>query len=203
MKTLLVILIFTLTNTLISQELKCDTVLLVDGSRIIGQIQSETKKEYIYFRCCEECLVPRKLKKKDIDKLILTASSQNRLKTATLVFTKIGTNKTKELKSGSNVIVLTRESKKIKGIFRTVGRDSILVGGFTFALNDLKAISKTKTKAALIGNSVGITLLVSAIFSEKNYGEHLILAGLSIPFFALNAIKKKYDLEKTWKVEIK
>lgn len=69
MKTYLIILATLFSHAISAQiqendPIQCDSVIFLNGTSKLVQVQEVTRKKIIYTLCCADCAVPREFKKK-------------------------------------------------------------------------------------------------------------------------------------------
>lgn len=122
---------------------------------------------------------------------------------------KKNSNRVIQLKKGKKVKVFYSDSVKLKGRITTIYRDSVLLSGNVIPIDSLIFISKQSISATIIGNTIGTLFIgVGLIFVNdfKDYPEEaadyfVLAAGASSPFFAMNFIKRRFNLKEKWNLK--
>ena len=232
MKTLLFLLLILFANGTNAQNkdipiLLCDSIILIDGSVKLLQIKEIKRKKIVYILCCDKCAVPREMKRSDVEtifhnqeRIIIEekkiAEQENKFQgiedntlandsIAFLLYTKTNSilYRSRKMRDYSKAIIWTRDSVKIKGFFHIINLDSISINNDTIALDDIRSITKPNIVAKYVGNSIGIGLLALELATAKNSIFWGVLTVGSVPFFAMNTIRKKFNLKDKWEVEVK
>lgn len=115
-------------------------------------------------------------------------------------------NRTIKLKKGKKIKVFYSDSIKLRGRITAIYKDSIVLSGKVISIDTLQFVSKQSVSATIVGNTIGTILIglgISLAYDFKDYpseaADYFILsAGASAPFFAMNFIKRRFNLEEKW-----
>lgn len=109
------------------------------------------------------------------------------------------------LKQGSFIILKTNDSLTYRCKIEFIDSNSIRIKNHIVAIDNIKTIKKPVLSARIFGNTFGFlfTILSLGLIESQGVEEGLSVAPLALPFYSMNFIKRKYDLERKWKLEIK
>ena len=106
-----------------SGTILCDSVVMVDGSVNVVQIQEVKNRKLIYTLCCEDCSVPREFKLKNVDTLIY-----NFFRKSKEVKNDFDNEQVIEENKLDSSIIFLRHAKREKTIYLGLG-DKIKISG--------------------------------------------------------------------------
>lgn len=197
------------TNT---NEIFCDSVVMKDGTTEFVNIQRLKRNKIVYSLCCDRCAVPREFKMKDVDTIIHHPEKSKAYAEAQLdsiprlVFTKMKKEKKeKGAREDAKVMVKTTDGYKYKGRLHILNADSIEVDNQSLALTDIKSISKPSIGAIIAGNALGSFFVIAGFQSASKHASNFLIpvgSGIGAVFYSANAIRRKFDLNKKWKVKV-
>ena len=166
----------------INDDVFCDSIIMLDGSIKMAQIQEIKRNKIIYFLCCNECKVPRQINKKEIDTIIsyrketVPAEIESK-EPKTLV--NIDSTKYLELEKKGEVLKIIQGKKvfvkvgshKYSGDLRIIDDFTLMVNESFINLSDVDMIAKPNT-----GKTIG---LIFASLPIEFIGFVLIAGGIS------------------------
>lgn len=212
-----------------SNELTCDSIKLKNGKIIKATILEKKKRKIRYFNNQKAGWKIKKLRCRRIDS-IYYANQENtynqRDSFPILKLSKIDsqTGKVKEISEGQLLLLKTKDSINYRGKLIILNRDTIIIRTkkphneshekltkyeHYVALKDVTKIKKPSRTSKIIGNTIGgLFVYIGAALLIDFGGEDgaafmLISDAFSTPFFAMNYIRKRYNLRTKWKAEVK
>ena len=219
MKYTLLILLVVKTALLCGQNniTTCDSIKLKDGQLIKGQIVDKTKRKITYIMCCENCAVPREIKRKNIDTIFFTEheTKKNEINRRDsipfLQFHKEGYLHTREkrIKENKLIVVKTLDSSVYKGKVHIVNEQTIRMNSDTVSISDIRVVKKPILATKIIGSTIGSFFfgvgvsLIAQFPGGEGFGYSLIADAFALPFFSMNFIKKSFNVQKKWEMEVK
>jgi len=204
------------------QELLCDSIYLKSGEGIAVKVISKQRKTITYCSCMNGESGSKKLRRKYIDKIVyaqqegLTNFINRRDSLPYLEISKLNSagRKVKRISENTKLIVNTKDSLTFRGKLLVLSKDSILLKSkrdsvIPIAITNVLIIKKPSKASKIIGNTIGglfaylgFALLID-LGLEEGAPFAVIADGISLPFFAMNYIRKRYNLETKWKAEVK
>lgn len=176
MKILTTILIVLLAHGLTAQTEnyvieKCDSVILLDGSVKMMQVREVKRNKIVYFLCCENCGVPRKLALNEIDTIVFNQngfhiqelsriSAEKEVEVVKLenesiidtiiaidelIFKNLTNDKLVTLKPGDYLNIKDLNGK-YKGHIKSITKDVIIIEKQKTSTNDLEIIKINEIK---------------------------------------------------------
>jgi hypothetical protein len=116
--------------------------------------------------------------------------------------------KTRFILEHKKILIMTLDSLKFKGKLKIINKDSIQIKSIVIPINNILIIKKPVNAARITGNIIGgilsyATVLLVADFGLSDEGIFSLAAiALSSPFYAMNYVRRKYELNSKWKAEI-
>ncbi len=219
MKYTLVILLLVKTALLFGQNnsITCDSIKLKDGQFIQGEIINKSNRKITYVMCCEDCSVPRKIKRKNIETIFYaereTKSDEinRRDSIPFLQFHKEGVLNTrkKRIKENKIIVVKTLDSSAYKGKVHIVNEQTIRINSDTVTISDIRVVKKPILATKIIGSTIGSFFfgvgvsLIAQFPGGEGFGYSLIADAFALPFFGMNFMKKRFNVHKKWEMEVK
>jgi hypothetical protein len=122
-------------------------------------------------------------------------------------FTRIDGNirKVKIIKEHKYLIIKTTDSLSFKGKISIINKDSIQINENILPIAKIRLIKKPVLSTLIIGNTFGylFTVLSVGLFESQGVEEGLTVAPLALPFYSMNFIRRRFNLETKWKAEVK
>jgi hypothetical protein len=103
------------------------------------------------------------------------------------------------------ILIITTDSIKVKGKLKFINKDSIQIKSNSIAIKNIVIIKKPINAARITGNIIGgLFSYIGVAASIDQYEPIYLLIGsaISIPFYAMNYVRRKYVLNSKWKAEI-
>jgi hypothetical protein len=116
--------------------------------------------------------------------------------------------KTRFILEDKKILIMTLDSVKFKGKLKIINKDSIQIKSIVIPINNILIIKKPVNAARITGNIIGglfsyIGVAILIDFGVSEGGPYFLLASaLSSPFYAMNYVRRKYELNSKWKAEI-
>ncbi len=116
--------------------------------------------------------------------------------------------KTRFILEDKKILIMTLDSIKFKGKLKIINKDSIQIKSIVIPINNILIIKKPVNAARITGNIIGglfsyIGVAILIDFGVSEGGPYFLLASaLSSPFYAMNYVRRKYELNSKWKAEI-
>ena len=181
-----------------NNSLKCDSIILLDGTTKLVKVQKVNRKKIIYILCCDDCAVPREIKKNEIDTIIfiqdelideqvINLDSQQEILSKTNYL--IDSTKHLEIMRKGEMIQVNQGEKifikasenKYKGQLFIFNDSTLLINDSPILISDIVMIAKPKTGktvglcfAALPIEFTGLVLIAGGI----TWGAEIIPAGV-------------------------
>ncbi|MCF8330408.1 MAG: hypothetical protein K9I37_08700 [Crocinitomicaceae bacterium] len=114
-------------------------------------------------------------------------------------------NKERIILENKKILIITTDSVKVKGKLKFINKDSIQIKSNTIAINNIVIIKKPINAARITGNIFGGLFSYIGVASSIDQYEpiyFLIGSAISMPFYAMNYVRRKYVLNSKWKAEI-
>lgn len=114
-------------------------------------------------------------------------------------------SKVRIILENKKILIITTDRLKVKGKLKFINKDSIQLKSTSIAINKIMIIKKPINTARITGNIIGgLFSYVGVAASIDQYEPIYLLFGsaISIPFYAMNYVRRKYDLNSKWKAEI-
>jgi hypothetical protein len=114
-------------------------------------------------------------------------------------------SKVRIILENKKILVITTDSLKVKGKLKFINKDSIQLKSTSIAINKIMIIKKPINAARITGNIIGGLFSYVGVASSIDLYEPIYLligSAISIPFYAMNYVRRKYDLKSKWKAEI-
>lgn len=210
-------------------QFPCDSIKLKNGKILKATIIEKKKRKIRYFNNQKVGWKIKKIRCRRIDSIYYVNQENaynQRDSFPILKLSKIDsqTGKVKEISEGQLLLLKTKDSINYRGKLLILNRDTIIVRTkrshnesnekFTkyehfVALKDVTIIKKPSKASKIIGNTIGgLFVYIGAALLIDFGGEDgaafmLISDAFSTPFFAMNYIRKRYNLQTKWKAEIK
>ena len=173
MKTYLLFLFSLFTLEILAQVnednfLGCDSIVLIDGTTKLAQVQEVKRNKIIYILCCADCAVPRAFKKNEIDTIIffqdelineqaINLDSQRNISRRTN-YVIDSTKHLEIIRKGEMIRVNQREKifikvseTKYKGQLYILNDSMLLINDSSILISEIDMIAKPK-----IGKTVGL-----------------------------------------------
>lgn len=187
-------------------------VKLKNGEVFNAQV-NKTSKNKIFFKNCNYLKHANKtIKRKDIDTIhVLNLENLqqfiNREDSIPLIqLTRIDNgSKVKTIKENKFLHIKTTDSLSLKGKVMVVNNDSIKINEKILPIEEIRLIKKPVLSAIIFGNSFGciFTVLSVGLLESQGVEEGLTVAPLALPFYSMNFIRRRFNLETKWKAEVK
>jgi len=116
--------------------------------------------------------------------------------------------KTRFILEDKKILIMTLDSVKFKGKLKIINKDSIQIKSIVIPINNILIIKKPINAARITGNIIGgfVSYVGVAILIDLGVEEggpiFLLASALSSPFYAMNYVRRKYELNSKWKAEI-
>ena len=116
--------------------------------------------------------------------------------------------KTRFILEDKKILIMTLDSIKFKGKLKIINKDSIQIKSIVIPINNILIIKKPVNAARITGNIIGglfsyIGVVILIDFGVPEGGPYFLLASaLSSPFYAIDYVRRKYELNSKWKAEI-
>lgn len=114
-------------------------------------------------------------------------------------------SKVRIILENKKILIITTDSLKVKGKLKFINKDSIQLKSTSIAINKIMIIKKPINAARITGNIIGGLFSYVGVAASIDLYEPIILligSAISIPFYAMNYVRRKYDLKSKWKAEI-
>jgi hypothetical protein len=186
-------------------------VKLKNGVVFNAQV-NKTSKNKIFFKNCNDLKHANKtIKRKDIDTIhVLSLENPqqfiNRKDSIPVIqLTRIDNeSKVKTIKENKFLHIKTTDSLSLKGKVIVVNKDTIQINEKILPIEKIRLIKKPVLSAIIFGNTFGymFTVLSVGLLESQGVEEGLTVAPLALPFYSMNFIRRRFNLETNWKAEI-
>ena len=114
-------------------------------------------------------------------------------------------SKVKIIKENKYLIIKTSDSLRFKGKISIINKDSIQINENILPIAKIRLIKKPVLSTLIIGNTFGyiFTVLSVGLFESQGVEEGLTVAPLALPFYSMNFIKRRFNLETKWKAIVR
>lgn len=210
-------------------QLPSDSIKLKNGTTLKVTIIEKKKRKISYFNNQKAGWKIKKLKLRRIDSICFANQENVFNRRDSLPFLELSkidsqTRKVKKINEGQLLLFKTKDSLNYRGKLLILNRDTVIIrmkrphnesleNPIKFehyvALKDVTTIKKPSKASRIIGNTLGgLFVYIGAALIIDLGGEDgavfmLISDALSTPFFAMNYIRKRFNMQTKWKGEVK
>ena len=208
-------------------QFPCDSIKLKNGKILKATIIEKKKRKIRYFNNEKPDSKIRKIRSRKIDSIYYSNQENSFNRKDSLPILQLFSWHSdglsiRKIKENSKLVIRTKDSLKFKGRLIIVNQEAVFLRlkndpNFSPNLNlkldsigsiklipisNISSIQTTGKSVRVVGNIVGSFITLFGLYKYYSTGEVFSIY-LSIPFYAINFRKKKFDLEGKWKAEVK
>lgn len=218
-------------QTEVKGGMQCDSVIFIDGTIKLVQVNEVNRRKVIYTLCCYDCAVPREFKKNEIDTIIYFQEDWIDQQTQYLDNVNAQTTDSTNSFSGINLtsgkksflipieekITVKTNTINITGLLESVDKDHLYVNGYTILKNEIEVIKYIPTKKRKIRNAFLLSAAASLAgvvgfgywywgsgeeWSAKAGGVLLVYTPVGLITGIILSKKQKFKLNGEWQLTI-